>query len=66
MPPRAASQPRRRADAEPFGADYYRRFYGDAGTRISDASAVCKLAGFIAAYLTYRACRRRPAGTSST
>ena len=55
MPPRAASQPRRRADAEPFGADYYRRFYGDAGTRISDASAVCKLAGFIAGYLTYRA-----------
>ncbi|MBL9078166.1 MAG: methyltransferase domain-containing protein [Planctomycetes bacterium] len=57
--PRAASQPNRRrapsrpGAAEPFDADYYRRFYGDPQTRVSDAAAVRKLATFVASYLRY-------------
>lgn len=53
MPPRATSQTRRRATEQPFGARYYQRFYGDAKTRVSDAGAVRKLAGFVAGYLAY-------------
>ena len=36
-----------------FGADYYRRFYGNASTRVSDLAAVRTLAAFVAAYLRY-------------
>lgn len=51
MPPRSTSQTSRRANADQFGADYYRRFYGDARTRVSDANAVRTLARFVGAYL---------------
>jgi len=53
MPPRTKSQPERRATEDAFGAEYYRRYYGDAKTRVIDAGAVRRLAGFVAAYLTY-------------
>ncbi|MCA8974182.1 MAG: class I SAM-dependent methyltransferase, partial [Planctomycetes bacterium] len=39
--------------AERFDADYYRRFYGDRGTRVSDGAAVRKLARFVAGYVAY-------------
>jgi SAM-dependent methyltransferase len=53
MPPRARSQPKRRDNADAFGAEYYRRYYGNAKTRVSDADAVRTLATFVAGYLTY-------------
>lgn len=36
-----------------FDADYYRRFYGDPKTRVVNAAAVARLAGFVAGYLRY-------------
>ena len=58
--PRAASQPKsRRATPRPgthrFDADYYRRYYGDQRTRVSDATAIRDLARFVAAYARYLA-----------
>lgn len=47
--PRAATAPRTTS----FGAEYYRRYYGDAATCVSDLAAVRRLAGFVAAYLRY-------------
>ncbi|MCA8967293.1 MAG: class I SAM-dependent methyltransferase [Planctomycetes bacterium] len=41
------------ASPDAFGAAYYRRFYEDPRTRVGDRAAVRKLAGFVAAYLTY-------------
>ncbi|MCK5941837.1 MAG: class I SAM-dependent methyltransferase [Planctomycetes bacterium] len=38
---------------QPFGADYYRRFYGDARTRVSDQREILRLATFVASYLGY-------------
>ena len=47
-------------DAEPgpvpgehFDADYYRRFYADPRTRVSDLAAVRKLVAYVAAYLRF-------------
>lgn len=53
MPPRTTKQPSRRATADQFDADYYRRFYGNPRTCVSDAAAVTKLARFVAGYLAY-------------
>jgi SAM-dependent methyltransferase len=53
MPPRSPSQAGRPAGADRFGADYYRRFYGDPHTRVNDAAAVRALAQFVGAYLAY-------------
>jgi len=36
-----------------FDADYYRRFYADPKTRVSDRTAVQKLATFVSGYLQY-------------
>ncbi len=36
-----------------FDAAYYRRYYGDRRTRVSDRAAVGRLAGFVAGYLAY-------------
>lgn len=36
-----------------FDAGYYRRFYGDPSTRVVDAAAIDRLAGFVAGYLRY-------------
>ena len=36
-----------------FDADYYRRYYGDAATRVSDFAEIRRLAGFVAGYLRY-------------
>jgi len=38
---------------ERFDADYYRRFYADPRTRVSDLAAVRKLVTFVASYLRY-------------
>lgn len=39
--------------AERFDADYYRKFYRDRSTRVSDRAAVRKLARFVAGYMSY-------------
>jgi len=39
--------------AERFDADYYRRFYLDRSTRVSDRAAIAKLARFVAGYVAY-------------
>lgn len=36
-----------------FGADYYRRYYDDEQTRVSDVSEIRRLATFVAGYLQY-------------
>lgn len=36
-----------------FDAAYYERFYGDRSTRVSDLTAVARLATFVAGYLNY-------------
>ena len=36
-----------------FGADYYRRYYGDERTRVSDVQEIRRLATFVAGYLQY-------------
>ncbi|MGC6487554.1 MAG: class I SAM-dependent methyltransferase [Planctomycetota bacterium] len=41
-----------RAD-EPFDEAYYRRFYGDAKTRVSDQREIDRLAKFVKGYLDY-------------
>jgi SAM-dependent methyltransferase len=41
------------AEADRFGEAYYQRYYEDPRSRVSDAAAVDKLAGFVAAYLQY-------------
>lgn len=41
------------ADASRFDAAYYRRFYEEPGTRVSDQKAVLRLAGFVLSYLRY-------------
>ncbi|MFN3242002.1 MAG: class I SAM-dependent methyltransferase [Planctomycetota bacterium] len=38
---------------DPFDADYYRRFYGDAATRVSDQREIDRLATFVKGYLGY-------------
>lgn len=38
---------------ERFGPEYYRRFYGNPRTRVSDAPTIGKLAAFVAAYLRH-------------
>ena len=53
MPPRSKSPVPTAADAERFGEDYYRRFYADPRTRVSDLRAVRKLADFVSGYLRY-------------
>lgn len=53
MPPRRTRRAGPDAAADRFGADYYRRFYGDPRTRVNDAAAVGALAEFVAAYLAY-------------
>lgn len=41
------------AAAERFDAAYYRKFYGDRETRVSDLAAIRRLAGFLHGYLAY-------------
>jgi SAM-dependent methyltransferase len=56
MPPRSNANERKskaRAEGPRFDAGYYERFYADPRTRVSDGSAVRKLAGFVAGYLRY-------------
>jgi len=53
MPSRSANHAGRRSDPDRFDADYYRRFYGDARSRVSDLEAVKKLASFVAGYLRF-------------
>lgn len=56
MQPRSKAtdrQPPAGAAADRFDAGYYRRFYADPRTRVSDRAAVQKLADFVAAYLRY-------------
>lgn len=38
---------------EPFDEDYYRRFYGDADTKVSDQREIDRLATFVKGYLDY-------------
>jgi len=38
---------------QPFDADYYRRFYGDRKTRVSDQREIDRLATFVQGYLGY-------------
>lgn len=57
-PPKKASPARPPAPTaapapERFDAAYYRRFYGDPKTRVSDRAAVLRLARFLAGYLAY-------------
>lgn len=42
-----------RTRGDSFGADYYRRFYEDRQTRVSDGAEIRRLAEFVAAYLRY-------------
>lgn len=37
----------------PFDADYYRRYYQDGSTRVSDRQEILRLATFVKAYLAY-------------
>lgn len=65
MPKSSAQQPRSpsgrspasgsaaAADPDRFGEAYYRRYYEDPQSRVGDAAAVGKLAGFVAGYLRY-------------
>lgn len=53
MPSRSQPEPPRDGADDRFGADYYRRFYEDPRTRVSDRTAVRKLAEFVAGYLRY-------------
>lgn len=55
MPPRSNANERRAKPpaGDRFGADYYRRFYADPRTRVSDLAAVQKLADFVGGYLRY-------------
>jgi SAM-dependent methyltransferase len=39
--------------AERFDADYYRRYYRDPATRVSDRATIARLAGFVAGYLRH-------------
>jgi SAM-dependent methyltransferase len=54
-PPRKTPDPSRAepAPGERFDADYYRKFYQDPKTRVSDLAAVRKLATFVGGYLRY-------------
>jgi len=40
-------------EGRPFSADYYRRYYDDADTRVSDIAEIRRLASFVAGYLQY-------------
>jgi len=40
-------------EQKPFGADYYRRYYDNEDTRVSDIAEIRRLATFVAAYLNY-------------
>ena len=40
-------------EREPFGADYYQRYYDNADTRVSDVSEIRRLGTFVAGYLQY-------------
>jgi SAM-dependent methyltransferase len=51
--PKRRPRPAPTAATERFGPEYYRRFYGDARTRVSDAPTIHKLATFVAAYLRH-------------
>ncbi|HEX5053078.1 MAG TPA: class I SAM-dependent methyltransferase [Planctomycetota bacterium] len=54
MPSRSnASERTARPPAGQFSAEYYRRYYGDPRTRVSDLAAVRKLATFVAGYVRY-------------
>ncbi len=53
MPPRSPATNPSALSTRHFDADYYRRFYGDRTTRVSDLAAVRKLAAFVAGYLHY-------------
>jgi SAM-dependent methyltransferase len=53
MPVRPTTPASPRASADRFDADYYRRFYGDARSRVADLAAVRRLAAFVAGYLRY-------------
>ena len=39
--------------SQPFDADYYRRFYGDVKTKVSDLREISRLATFVKSYLDY-------------
>ncbi|HEB52781.1 MAG TPA: class I SAM-dependent methyltransferase [bacterium] len=43
----------RRDAPQCFGADYYRRYYDDTETRVSDQAAIRRLATFVGSYLAY-------------
>ncbi|MBK8101000.1 MAG: class I SAM-dependent methyltransferase [Planctomycetes bacterium] len=47
------------ADADPFDAAYYRRFYEDQTTAVSDLAAVQRLCTFVLAYLDFLELRLR-------
>lgn len=51
MPDKLPSKPVGRE--KPFDEDYYRRFYADHRTRVSDLAEIRRLAGFVGAYLRY-------------
>lgn len=48
-----APEPRHRRTSTRFDADYYRRFYDDPHTRVSDLASVKKLAALVAAWMRY-------------
>ena len=53
MPDKSTAKRDPAGRSKPFGPDYYRRFYGDAETRVSDLGEIRRLGGFVAAYLHY-------------
>lgn len=50
---KTAPEPSKQGAAEPFDETYYRRFYGDAATRVSDQREIDRLATFVKGYLDY-------------
>lgn len=44
---------RQSPERKSFGADYYRRYYKDKNTRVSDSTEIRRLATFVAGYLEY-------------
>ena len=50
---KTAPEPRSQDVDQPFDEAYYRRFYRDAETRVSDQREVDRLAGFVKGYLDY-------------
>lgn len=50
---KTAPETRTQPKEDPFDESYYRRFYGDAKTRVSDQREVDRLARFVKGYLDY-------------